>query len=346
MSELRQFRLPDLLAKWPWPRVVNKHYEEIRPQFDEWVHAFEALDAKSQRSFDLCNFALLASLGYPSLDKECLLVACELMALFFFFDECTDKLDQPGVRACADAVMDAFRNPHKERPQGEPYPGEVTKQFWSHAIKFSSESSQRRFIKLFDTYVYAVVEEAGDRGQGRIRGITDYLELRVRASGVCCSLFPAELGLDIPDEVMDHPAMENFIWLTVYPLMLTNDLYSYNIEQAASGHSASNLLTVVMNEKGVDLNGALDWFMQHHGDMFDKLLEQHQKLPSWGPDLDPVVARFTEGVARWMRGHDCWSFESQRYFGKGGVEIQKHRVVTLFPRSTGQVTPMMAVPSS
>ncbi|KAH9022738.1 terpenoid synthase [Lactarius deliciosus] len=345
MSEIRQFRLPDLLAQWPWPRVVNKHYEEIKPQFDEWVHAFEALDARSQRSFDQCNFALLGSLGYPLLDKECLLIACELMALFFFFDECTDKLEEDGVRACADAVMDAFRNPHKERPQGEPKPGEVTKQFWLHAIKHSSEPAQRRFIKLFETYVYGVVEEAVDRGKGRIRGITDYLELRVRASGVCCSLFPAELGLDIPDEVMEHPAMKNFVDLTVYPLMLTNDLYSYNIEQAAMGHEASNLLTVVMKEEGLDLNGALDWFMKYNGEMFDKLLEQQRNLPSWGPDLDPDATAFVEGVARWMRGHDCWSFESHRYFGTEGPEIQKHRIVTLFPRSSGK-TPMMSKPTA
>ncbi|KAI9443651.1 terpenoid synthase [Lactarius indigo] len=345
MSELPQFRLPNLLAQWPWPRVLNEHYAEVKAQFDEWVHAFEALDTKSQKLFDRCNFALLASLGYPLLDKECLLVACKLMAVFFIYDEYTDKLDEAGVRVCAGAVMDALRNPHKERPKGEPKPGEIAKQFWLHAIKVSSDSAQRRLLKSFDAYVYAVVEEAADRDQGRIRGITDYLDLRVRASAAYCTLFPLEMSFDIPDEVMTHPAMTTFLDLIVYPLCLTNDLYSYNIEQAAPGHAAHNLLTVVMNEKGVDLNGALDWYTEFNETKLAKSLEQHRKIPSWGPEMDPVVSAFVEGVGYWMRGHDCWSFEAERYFGTKGPETQEHRMVTLFPKSTETITPMMALPS-
>ena len=56
MSYLPQLSLPDLLAQWPWPGKLNQHYAEVKPESDEWIHSFEALDAKSQRSFDLCNF--------------------------------------------------------------------------------------------------------------------------------------------------------------------------------------------------------------------------------------------------------------------------------------------------
>ena len=56
MSSLPQFYLPDPLAQWPWPRKLSEHYTEVKPESDEWLRSFEALDAKSQRSFDLCNF--------------------------------------------------------------------------------------------------------------------------------------------------------------------------------------------------------------------------------------------------------------------------------------------------
>jgi hypothetical protein len=56
MSNLPQFSLPDPLAQWPWPRKLNQYYAEVKPESDKWIHGFEALDAKSQRSFDLCNF--------------------------------------------------------------------------------------------------------------------------------------------------------------------------------------------------------------------------------------------------------------------------------------------------
>ncbi len=67
--------------------------------------------------------------GYP--DKfllGCLRVSCDLMALFFIYDEYTDKLEGDGARTCADMVVDALRNPYKERPQDESKLGEITRQ--------------------------------------------------------------------------------------------------------------------------------------------------------------------------------------------------------------------------
>jgi hypothetical protein len=36
--------------------MLNPHYLQAKPESDSWVCGFEALDAKSQRSFDLCSF--------------------------------------------------------------------------------------------------------------------------------------------------------------------------------------------------------------------------------------------------------------------------------------------------
>ena len=238
--------------------------------------------------------------------------------------------------------------------------------FWLRAIKVASEAAQRRFLKSFAAYVYAVIDEASDRNCGRVRGITDYFELRRLTAGAYASFFSVELGLDIPDEVMTHPAMESLLGLAADSVVLTNvriyrswlcadqsdfwdvnqDLYSYNNEQAA-GHGGHNLLTVVMNEKGVDLDGALDWLAEYNGVVLSRFQAQYRMLPSWGPDMDTIVTAFVERLAHWIRGHDCWSFESERYFGTKGPEIQKHRLVTLLPRSRRpDVTPMMARPSA
>ena len=50
------------------------------------------------------------------------------MAFMFLCDECTDKVVSNGARAYAEIVMDALRNPHTERPQGETKLGEVARQ--------------------------------------------------------------------------------------------------------------------------------------------------------------------------------------------------------------------------
>ena len=51
------------------------------------------------------------------------------MVLFFIYDEFTDKVDGDGARVYAEMVMDAIRNPHEERPQGEPKLGEIARQY-------------------------------------------------------------------------------------------------------------------------------------------------------------------------------------------------------------------------
>jgi Delta6-protoilludene synthase len=50
------------------------------------------------------------------------------MVLLFIYDEFTDKVDGDGARLYADMVMDAIRNPDKERPQEEPKLAEIAQQ--------------------------------------------------------------------------------------------------------------------------------------------------------------------------------------------------------------------------
>lgn len=54
--------------------------------------------------------------------------ACDLMALFYIFDEFTDKVDGKGALALAEIVVDALRNPHSSRSPGESKLGEITQQ--------------------------------------------------------------------------------------------------------------------------------------------------------------------------------------------------------------------------
>ncbi|KAI0306220.1 terpenoid synthase [Multifurca ochricompacta] len=268
------------------------------------------------------------------------------MALFFIYDEFTDKVDGDGARVYAEMVMDAIENPYKGRPQGEPKLGEIARQFWLRAIKVSSPAAQRRFIKTFAEYVYAVIDEASDRAKGHVRGIEDYLGLTRLTAGGYPSFLAVEAGLDIPDEVMAHHGMASLCALAAESLVLTNDMYSYNIEQA-SGHGGHNIVTVVMNEKGVDLDSALKWLGDYHEEVLARFQAQHRMLPSWGPAVDRDVESFVERLGYWIRGIDSWSLETERYFGTKGVEIQKHRVVTLLQKvKKPNVTPMMAQPSA
>ncbi len=96
-----------------------------------------------------------------------------------------------------------------------------------------------------------------------------------------------------------------------------------------------------MNEKKVNLHRALDWVAEYHGQVLSEFQAQHQVLPSWGPIIDRKVKTYVGRLAQFIRGIDSWAFETERYFGTKGREVQKQRIVTLLPRK-GALTLMMA----
>ena len=50
-------RIPDPLRNWPWPRLVNPHYDECKRESDAWFQSFNAFSQKAQLAFVNCNFS-------------------------------------------------------------------------------------------------------------------------------------------------------------------------------------------------------------------------------------------------------------------------------------------------
>ncbi|KAJ7893945.1 hypothetical protein B0H14DRAFT_3427245 [Mycena olivaceomarginata] len=69
MSNAAVFRLPEMLKNWPWPRSISPFYEQVKKESSEWCESFQAFSPKAQNAFNLCDFSLLAWLGYPRLNK-------------------------------------------------------------------------------------------------------------------------------------------------------------------------------------------------------------------------------------------------------------------------------------
>lgn len=62
------------------------------------------------------------------LDTEEVRSGCDLMHLFFMFDEYSDKSSPEEVLCQAQALIDPLNNPDKTRPKGEWVGGEITRQ--------------------------------------------------------------------------------------------------------------------------------------------------------------------------------------------------------------------------
>jgi len=65
----------------------------------------------------------------PHLLPEIIRLGCDLMNLFYVYDEYTDIADGEGADKIRNIVMDAFRHPEKPRPEGELLLGEMAREF-------------------------------------------------------------------------------------------------------------------------------------------------------------------------------------------------------------------------
>ena len=105
--------------------------------------------------------------------------------------------------------------------------------------------------------------------------------------------------------------------------------------EKARGLESHNAVELVMRERGLDVQGAIDWLDRYIADALAGFLDNATNMPSWGKDIDRQVKIYIDGVAQWVRGTDDWTFESGRYFGSKGLEVQKTRVMSLQAPSKG-----------
>ncbi|KAF8549864.1 terpenoid synthase [Imleria badia] len=227
--------------------------------------------------------------------------------------------------------MDAFGNPHTPRPKGEWIGREVARQFWERTIRNATAVSQKRFIQGMDEFLEAVVQESIDKKDRRILDIKSYIVARHRTGAIKRIFSILQLGLDIPDEVISHPAIQEMILAAGELLNLSNDIFSYNLEQQ-QGDDLHNIITCVMNEHHTDVNGAILWVQDRLVGAADRFRAAMAALPQWEEPLNAQVKAYCDGVGQWVRGLDDWTFESERYFGNKGLEIKEKKWMLLLPK--------------
>ncbi|KAF9043781.1 terpenoid synthase [Hymenopellis radicata] len=137
--------------------------------------------------------------------------------------------------------------------------------------------------------------------------------------------------MDLPGTVLDDSVILELTELAVDMVIISNDLYSYNKEQAV-GDENLNLVTIVMHQLHIDMAAALNWISDLHADIVNRFLRVWTNIPTYGGPLDRDVRIYVDGLANWVRGNDCWCFECERYFGSSGAEISRTREVKLLPK--------------
>ncbi|EPT02352.1 hypothetical protein FOMPIDRAFT_1118553 [Fomitopsis schrenkii] len=328
-SPSKSFVLPDLISLLPYKGSFNPHYERASTSSSAWVNGYKIVPDRKRAFFQQGGSELLCAYAYSYAGYEELRTTMDLVNILFTVDEVSDEQNGKDAYKTGRVFLNSLRDP--DWHDGSAL-AQMTKDFRKRLLQFNVPACYRRLLKHCEDYVNAFAVEAELRERDEVLDPESYIVLRRENSAVrfCFGMFGFTLGLDLPDEIFEHPVMMRLHLAAVDMVCWSNDLYSYNMEQAM-GHTGNNVMTVLMKSQQCDLQAAAD----HVGAHFKQLMESFQvdkaRLPSWGPELDAVVAKYVMAMETWVVGNCEWSFETQRYFGVQREEVRRTLVVKLYP---------------
>jgi len=320
------FTIPDLQGACPFSLSSNPHYESVTPKSRAWINSFEVLSDRRQRHVSSAAPELLTSYAYPYADEERFRAACDFMNIAFVLDDYCDGEGKESTRTTLDSFMNALKDP--TRDDGSVF-ARIARDYRARLNTFMPTARQH-LIEAWGHFYDTMVNEAENRENDTILGLTAFMEFRwVNSSvGVMFALAECLLGIDLQPGIFDHPTVSTLRRLAGNVIFITNDICSYNKEQA-SGQGANNLITVIMKEKGVGLQGAFDVSGQFFQNDVEAFLSHKAQLPHWGPEVDESVSRYVTALESWIRGNVEWSLGCPMYFGDSIEEVRRTRQVSL-----------------
>ncbi|VDB89812.1 unnamed protein product [Peniophora sp. CBMAI 1063] len=329
----RSFYLPDLLSlSAPFKGSKNPHYApaaaESRAWLSQYMHVF---DDQERATFALASCELLVANTYPKVPFEEFRTVCDFINMLFVLDEVSDKQSGVDARKTGDVFVKALREP--EWDDGSDV-SRMTKEFRARFVPTCGPRSFSRLLQHCVDYVACFAREAELRETQTVLDPLSYRDLRRGNSAVrvCFGLYEYALGIDLPDEVFENDTFRSLYWAAVDMTWWANDIYSYDMEQA-KGHTGNNVLTVLMQAHGLNLQDASTYAGKAYEEFMRTYLGAKEDLcaHSFGDaQLDKDVDRFIEGIENWPIGNIIWCFETVRYFPQP-EEVKKTRLVVLRP---------------
>ncbi|OBZ69189.1 Alpha-muurolene synthase [Grifola frondosa] len=348
-----QFILPDLIGHCHFPLAYHPDGDTIVRSSAQWLdHGCPELTPKKRAALYALKAGELSAYCYPHCNDERLRVVSDFMHYLFHLDDISDGLMWKGTEKLSDVVMNAVwfpdmymptTCPDKVQPFEEVSAGKLARDFWQRCIKDAKPGPQARFKESLQLFFEAVNQQARDREAGVIPDLESYIDMRRDTSG-CKPVFDLieyAMGIDLPEFVVTHPIIKALNQCTNDLITWSNDIFSYNVEQARG--DTHNMIVILMKYHGLGLQDAIDYVGDLCKSIIDSFVEHMRNVPSWGPQIDKDVAVYVRGLQEWIIGTLHWSFLTERYFGKEAAEVKKHHIVRLLRARRG--APCLDYPS-
>ncbi|KAG6993738.1 hypothetical protein G7Y79_00051g086580 [Physcia stellaris] len=342
--------LPDLFISFmaPEPRL-NPRYEEVKQVSESWIAELCHYDEKSYKKHVAADFPYMVAISARDAEPEEFRTICDWMNWVFDFDDMFDdgylqknpeqakiavtnlknvmNVDDPShMMNAEDPLLKAFasvwhRVAKVSQTQAVAYKPDTFSQR-------SPEGVRKRFIKYNTDYVDGVLCQVEVVASANQISEEEYMAMRRRSIGAapCFVFIEYFYGFELPDEVLQHPSIQQLEKLTKEFIIIHNDAVSFPKE-----------LALGTDQNLVAFYGRRGLAPQEVYDKLDIMLKARCRqwylawadVPQWGETIDQHVQKYIHGLQDLARGNLYWSFRGTRYFGEKTDHVRRTRAITV-----------------
>ncbi|KAG1831949.1 isoprenoid synthase domain-containing protein [Suillus subalutaceus] len=319
--EPSQFILPDLINDCHYPLQQSLHRDAVSRASDQWLTDVAQLVEPEIRGYLDFDIGTLSAVCYPDGDAFHLQVAAESNNWLFIVDDWMEY-GVVDVQETRESCILALRDPNFDTEQ---LSAKMGKSVFSRFRETAGPGCTERFIHGVELFFAAVAKQVG---KGNVYDPQSYIALRrdLVAHKFSFSIIEFVARIDLPDEVMSHPVIKALEDAIGDYVAWANDILSYNKEQSRGSAPWENIVAVLMHDRGLDLQGAIDYAGQMCKDAIQRFESSRAILPSWEKEVDRQVAIYVEGLQNFMVGSLHWHLNSARY------DVKPDRIIKLLPK--------------
>ncbi|KAF4986367.1 hypothetical protein FDECE_15995 [Fusarium decemcellulare] len=194
--------------------------------------------------------------------------------------------------------------------------------------KPSSERFYKRWKWAHELYWTGLVAQVRTNVEGRsyTRGPDEYLAMRRGSLGAYPALVTIEwcYGIDLPEEVADHPSVFEIMVIISDQILLVNDILSYEKDlRLGVDHNMVRLLKA----KGLSTQQAINEVGVLINNCYRRYYRALSELPCFGEETDRALLGFLEVEKNHALGSLLWSYKTGRYFKskEDGARVRRTR---------------------
>jgi hypothetical protein len=302
-------RIHHLSIEYPeeWATPLNPHAQRVERDVEDWLRRIGVVrDPRAEQVFRRLHVAGYGGWPFGRATRHRLETVTRFLALWIFYDDGIEGAGEPREEALGQAI--------RGEPGADLLGDPCLRGWWETARRYRAVMSAawlERHAAGFLAWARAVREEAAQveaQRRGSVPTMAEYLAVRAVGVGLLPTLnfIEYDLGQELPDEVLRHPAMQEVGRHAALAVGIFNDLLAFSKDREAGW---VNVVTSIAAERRCGLGHAFARAVALHNRCVFRVLAAGERLlaetcaqgicwpgRAWLARLHALVI----GLARWQ----------------------------------------------